>query len=268
MSGRIKAKLAKGEIATGFKINLDSARAVEVVALSGFDSVWLDMEHIANDWGLIERQIWAAKARGIDAMVRVAKGSYSDYVRPLELDADCIMVPHVMSRREAESIVRMTKFQPIGRRALDGGNADGDYCGIKTGEYLRRSNETKIVIIQIEDPEAMEELDGIASVEGIDMIFFGPGDFWHGLGAEGNWWEHPAVLDARRKVAEAAIRHGKLAGTVASPESVKELSDMGYRFLNIGADVVGLRSYCESLLKNVGGGQGGMPGDSVYAKAK
>lgn len=244
---RVLTRLRAGGMATCFKMNLADARAVEIAALAGFDCLWLDMEHVPNDLAAIEKGIWAAKSHDADVMVRVKRGSYSDYVRPLELDAAGIMVPHLMGLSDAKSVVRMTRFHPIGRRPVDGGNADGAYCGIEFVEYLRQANEQRFVVVQIEDPEPLDELDAIAALPGIDMLFFGPGDFSHGIGAPGVW-DHPKLRDARERVAKAALAHGKFAGTVASPANLAELQDMGYRFLSMGADVVGLSQYCQSIM--------------------
>ncbi len=244
---RVLAKLRAGELVNCFKLNLSDARAVEIAAMAGFDCLWLDMEHVPNDWSAIEKGIWAAKSRDTDVMVRVARGSYSDYVRPLEMDAAGIMVPHVMGLADAQAVVRMTRFHPIGRRPVDGGNADGAYCGIDFPTYLREANEQRFVAVQIEDPEPLAELDAIAALPGIDMLFFGPGDFSQGIGAPGVW-DHPRLIEAREQVAAAARAHGKFAGTVASPATVESLTALGYQFLSVGADVVGLWDYCRSLL--------------------
>ncbi len=244
---RTLAKLRSGGIASCFKLNLADARAVEIAALAGFDCLWTDMEHVPNDLGVIEKGIWAAKAHDADVLVRVPRGSYSDYIRPLEMDAAGVMVPHVMSLADAQSVVRMTRFHPLGRRPVDGGNADGAYCDIEFVEYLKQANEQRFVIVQIEDPEPMAVLDEIAALPGIDMLFFGPGDFSHGIGAPGQW-DHPQLLDARRRVAEVALAHGKFAGTVASPGNLDELIALGYRFISMGADVVGLSQYCKSVM--------------------
>jgi len=243
---QVLAKLRAGQVANCFKMNLADARAVEIAAMAGFDSIWLDMEHVPNDWATIEKGIWAAKSQNVDVMVRVARGSYSDYIRPLEMDAAGIMVPHVMSQADAQAVARMTRFHPIGRRPVDGGNADGAYCGIEFLDYLKQANEQRFVVVQIEDPEPLAELDAIAAVPGIDMLFFGPADFSHGIGAPGQW-NHPRLLDARKRVAEAAQANGKFAGTVASPANLDELIALGYRFLSVGADVVGLSQYCRSI---------------------
>lgn len=244
---RVLKKMRAGNVASCFKLNLSDARAVEIAALAGFDCLWLDMEHVANDLAVIEKGIWAAKAHDADVMVRVARGSYSDHVRPLELDAAGIMVPHVMSLADAQAVVRMTRFHPIGRRPVDGGNADGAYCGIDLVKYLRQANEERFVVVQIEDPEPLAELDAIAALTGIDMLFFGPGDFSHGIGAPGVW-DHPRLLEARKNVARAALANGKFAGTVAGPGNLDELIGLGYRFFSMGADVVGLAQYCKGIV--------------------
>lgn len=246
---RVLAKLRAGEVVTVFKLNLADARAAELAAQAGFDCIWTDLEHTANDWGVVEKQIWAAKSQNADVMVRITRGSYSDYIRPLELDAAGIMVPHLMSLAEARQLVRTTRFHPVGRRPLDGGNADGQYCRVGLDDYLREANEQRFVCVQIEDPEPLEELDAIAALPGIDMLFFGPADFSQGIGDPGNF-NNPRLLDARRRVAEAALRHGKFAGTPASPTNISELIDMGYRFLNLGADVVALQEYTRKVLEN------------------
>ena len=97
-------KLRNGEIVISVKINLADPRVVEIAALCGYDCVWLGMEHIPNDWHTIENQIRAAKIHNVDTVVRVARGSYSDYIKPLEADASGIMVPHVMGLDDAKQI--------------------------------------------------------------------------------------------------------------------------------------------------------------------
>jgi len=233
---RILRKLRAGKPAFSTKTNFGDPRLVELIGMVGFDCVWLCMEHIPADWLTIDNQIRAASLHGMDSLVRVARGSYSDYVRPLEANATGIMVPHLMSVEEARQVVRMTRFHPIGRRPVDGGNTDGSFCLVPPAEYMAAANRERFVICQIEDPEPMEQLDDIAAVEGIDMLFFGPGDFSHGLGVPGQY-DHPEVVRARRRLAEACRKHGRFAGTVASLATVPALLDEGFHFLNIGSDV-------------------------------
>ena len=240
-------KLRRGETVFIFKSNLSCPRVLEIAASCGFDCLWVCGEHVANDSAVLESQVLAARSCGADLMVRVPRGSYSDLVKPLELDAAGIMVPHVMSKRDAEAVARQVRFHPLGRRAIDGGNRDGGYCLADFGEYIRFVNRNRFVTVQIEDAEALEELDGICSVPGIDIVFFGPGDFSQSIGKPGEC-NAPEVAAARKRVAAAALRHGKFAGTVGSPSRVRELQQEGFRFINLGADVLGLGSYCRELL--------------------
>ena len=248
---KVLAKLRNGENVSCYKINLADARSCEIAAMAGFDCVWTDMEHIGQDWSVIASCIWATKAHDTDILVRVSRGGYSDYIRPLELDATGIMVPHIMSLQDAKNVVHMTRFHPIGKRPIDGGNADGAYTAMDFNEYLQQANQERFVILQIEDPEPLDELDAIAALPGYDMLLFGPGDFTQGIGAPGQW-SHPRVTETRKRVAEAALRHGKFAGTVGSPENLADLHAMGYQFVNIGADVVALKNYCQSLMQSFG----------------
>ncbi len=248
---RVLKKLRRGEVVKCFKLNLTDTRAVEIAARFGFDVVWTGMEHIPNDWSVIERQVLAAKAYDVDVVCRVARGSYSDYIRPLEMDVTGIMVPHVMNAEDAKRVVDMTKFKPIGNRAVDGGNADGGFTNVEFLEYLKTANSERFVILQIEDPEAIDNLEAIASVEGYEILLFGPGDYSCALGIPGQT-NHPKVKEARRLVAKTALKHGKFAATVGSPKNYNELVDEGFTFINLGADVVGLSNYCRAIAQEVG----------------
>jgi len=236
---RVLKKLRSDEPVCCVKLNLSDPAAAEIAALCGVDCVWLDREHVAADLSAIGNQIRAAKMHDVDALVRVPRGSYSDLVHPLEMDATGIMVPHVMGLEDARRVAWQTRFHPIGRRPIDGGNSDGAYCMISASDYVRQANRERFVIIQIEDPEPMDELEEIAQVEGIDMLFFGPGDFSHAIGALGDM-SHPRVVEARRLIPEVARRHGKFAGTVASPATLAETIALGYQFVSVAADVVAL----------------------------
>ena len=238
-SSQVLAKLRAGEVVSCVKSNLADPRVVEIAALSGFDCVWVCMEHVPNTLHDVENQVRAAKMLDVDTVVRVPRGSYSDLIRPLEMDAAGIMVPHVMSAEDARQIVWQTRFHPVGRRPIDGGNADGAYCMIPGPEYIRQANEQRFVIVQIEDPEPLDELEQIAEIEGIDMLFFGPGDFSQGIGTPCQF-DNPKIEATCRRIAEVARRHGKFAGTTASLDNLQEKVDMGYQFLCVGADVLAL----------------------------
>ncbi len=244
---RVLKKLRAGEIVSCFKVNFSDGQAADLVARHGFDCLWIDREHEAGDWGILNAQNWAAKSHDTDLMVRVPRGSYSDYIKPLEIDATGILVPHIMNLEDAKRVVYMTRFHPLGRRPVDGGNADGFYTGLDFQEYLKQANEQRFIVLQIEDPEPLDDLEAIAALEGYDMLFYGPGDFSHGIGAPGDW-NHPRVIETRRLVAEMANKYGKFAATTGNISQLAEFIDLGYRFINIGADVIGLNQYCTGLI--------------------
>ncbi len=244
---RVLKKLREGKVASCTKINLSDPRVMEIAAMCGFDCLWLDMEHVPTDWQTVENQIRSAKIYDVDVMVRVSRGSYSDYIQPLEADAAGIMVPHIMSLEDAKRVVWQTRFHPVGRRAVDGGNADGSYCMIPFEEYIETANRERFVIIQIEDPEPLDDLEELAKLEGIDMLFYGPADFSHGIGAPGQW-DHPLIAETRKRIADVCKANGKFAGTVGSPGNLQELIDMGFQFVSIGADVLGLGDYFKKMV--------------------
>lgn len=247
---RVLAKMRAGKVATCVKLNLTDARVAEIAAMCGFDCIWLDQEHVPNDFLFIENAVRAAKVFDVDTLTRVPHGSYSDYIRPLEADSTGIMVPHLMSLEDAKRVVYYTKFHPLGRRPLDGGNADGAYCLVDGEDYVKQANEQRFNVVQIEDPEPLAELEEICALPGIDMIFFGPGDFSQGIGKPMQTGD-PEIAEVRRRVAECARRHGKFAGTVGGPGNFDELVAMGYTFISVGADVVGLWQYFKGITEKI-----------------
>jgi 4-hydroxy-2-oxoheptanedioate aldolase len=251
-SSRLLRLLRGGATPTLLKINLADPRVVEIAALGGVDGVWLCMEHVPNDWIGLENQVRAARIHGIDALVRVARGSYSDYVRPLEMDAAGIIVPHVATVDEARQIVDQVRFHPLGRRALDGGNVDGRFCMVPVTDYIEHANRERIVILQIESPEALEEVERICAVPGFDGICFGPGDFSHRIGKPGQI-DAPEVVAARRRVAAACRASGKFAMAAGLFAPLPELVAEGFRVVCVGADVIGLGGYVRQRVEFVRG---------------
>lgn len=246
---RVLRQMRSGKVATCVKLNLADVRNAEIAAMCGFDCLWLDMEHVPTDYSYIENAVRAAKIYDCDTLTRVSKGCYSDLVCPLEGDSTGIMVPHLMSLEEAKQIVYYTKFHPIGRRPLDGGNADGKFCLVDGKDYIKEANEERFTVVQIEDPEPLDELEEICALPGIDMIFFGPGDFSQGIGDPCS--DNPEIDRVRRLVAKTARKHGKFAGTVGGPGNFDSLVKMGYTFISTGADVVALWQYYKDLVGKV-----------------
>lgn len=245
---RVLETMRSGKAAKSIKLNLDDPRIVEIAGMCGIDAVWLDMEHVPTDWHTIDEGIRAAKIYDVDTVVRVGKGSYSDYIRPLEADASGIIIPHLMSLKEAKDIVRTTRFHPLGLRPVDGGNADGAYCMVDFATYLQEANKNRFVCVQVEDVEVVADLEKIAELDGIDMIFFGPADYSQSLGKPGDW-DNPDLGRVRKMIAEVCRKNNKYAATTGGPANYKELVDIGYSFINIGADVVGLSTYFNQIIR-------------------
>lgn len=247
----ILRRIRAGETAVSVKLNLSDPRVAELAAMCGYDALWIDLEHTPGGFHDVENIVRAAKNYDCDVITRVSKGCYSDYIRPLEADSASIMIPHLMSLEEANEIVYYTKFYPIGRRPIDGGNADGSYCLVDANEYMKEANNERITIVQIEDPEPLDDLEEIAALDGIDMLFFGPADFSQGIGIP-NDFANPKIAETRKRIVDCAKRHGKYAGTVGSPDNFYELEAMGYNLINITADVVILGKEFTSALNKIG----------------
>lgn len=254
-SSRVLREARAGKVATCLKLNFADPRIVELAGMTGFSSVWLCNEHVPNDWGTIENSVRAGKIHDMDVIVRVSKGSYSDYLKPFECDASGIIVPHVESAEEALAIVSMCRCHPLGRRPMDGGNVDGSFCGLDADEYIRYCNEEKMIILQIESPEAVEQVEKIAAVPGYDFLLFGPGDFSHRLGKLGKIHD-PEVLAARRRVEAAALKQGKWCVSVGGPPTPRELLERGYRLAQIASDVMSLRAGFKENLEQFLDGDG------------
>jgi 4-hydroxy-2-oxoheptanedioate aldolase len=264
---RLLRQLRAGHHGTVLKLNLNDPRIVELAGLAGADAVWLCNEHVPNDWMNLEHQIRAAKLYDMDTIVRVNKGGYSEYVKPFECDATGIMVPHITSAEEARQVVDMVRCYPIGRKALDAGNMDGLFCQVPLADYAHHCNTEKFIILQIESPEALAVVDEIAAVPGYDMLLFGAGDFSHRIGRLGQP-THPEVVAARKKVAAAALKHGKYPAVASLYGQKEEVLAEGTRVFTLGADVLELGSGFNKLVADFTGTEASSKSDSVYQSTK
>ena len=233
---KILTNLRERRLSSCATVYTGSARAAEIAGLLGYDCMWIDAEHTASDWQEIETIIMACKMTNMDSFVRVSKGPYNNYIKPFELDATGIMVPHVMNGDEARQVVYMTRFPPLGRRALDTGNADGAYAMMPFDQYVQNSNHNKFIVLQIEDVEAMEHIDDICSVQGVDAIFFGLNDFSNSIGKAGDW-SNKEVLEARELTCKTAKKHGKGVFLNCPVSKAQNCVDLGADILGIASDV-------------------------------
>lgn len=238
-NSKMLAKLRSGKTALTFGVSCGfNTKAVEFAGRQGYDGVWIDMEHRNLTDAQMETLILASRVADVDAMVRIRKGSYTNFFRPMEAGAAAIMAPHIKTRQEAEWVVTNTRYPPIGRRGFDNAGPDGDFCFAPPREYLEHVNRETLLIAQIEDPEAIDNLDDIIGVEGLDVLFVGPGDLSIAMGIPFEF-DNPKLRDVYERVAKAADAAGKWWGTVAiSPDQVKRDCDRGARLFNLGGDQI------------------------------
>ena len=129
---------------------------------------------------------------------------------------------------------------------------DGFYTGLDFNDYLKQATNKDLSYCRSKILNRLRGVvcgmgEAIAALEGYNGLFFGPGDFSQGIGAPGDW-NNPKLIETRKRVAEVAVKHGKFAATSAAITQLDEFIDMGYTFINIGADVIGLHQYCNTLL--------------------
>jgi 4-hydroxy-2-oxoheptanedioate aldolase len=209
---------------------------VEVIGRIGYDVVWFDMEHRAFGFDKIDPISLACRAVGIDLMVRIRKTGYDSPMRALEFGANGLMVPHCRSAAEARQWVDWVRFHPLGKRGLDGVGADSDFGFADMHEYLKHANEQVFLALQIEDKEAVESIDEIVAVDGFDLLFIGPGDLSLSYGVPLQF-DHPELLNATERVANAVAKAGKWWGTTTgTPETAQRALDMGARMVTAGGD--------------------------------
>ena len=235
---KVLETLRSGKAALLTNISLSpSPLAVEIAGRAGIDGIWIDMEHRPYTWREVAEMIAGARLGDIDAMPRIRKGEgYTSFFRPFEDGAAGIMVPHVKTGEEAEWIVRNAKYVPIGRRGMESVMPDADMSFVDPIEYMEHANRETFVVIQIEDAEAMDNLDDIVSVKGIDAIFVGPADLSASLGVPLQF-DSRKYRDAEAAIAAAATRHGKWWGRpVPDATTAAEYAERGARFFNVSGD--------------------------------
>ena len=235
-TNRTKAAAARGETVFVPEINrVFDPVVVELIAAAGYGCAWVDMEHSHASLDRLSSMILAARTVGLDLFVRIPHGPYNQVIKPLELGAAGLIWPHCRSAEEARRFVRMGKFQPLGLRGMGGGR-DSRYGADDTAGYLDRANEQTLLGVMIEDAEGVEAAGEIAAVEGIDLLFVGPGDLSHSCGTirePGKPHLHAPVLAAYERVGAACRANGKVMGTAADPGAeMAEAVRLGVRWLN------------------------------------
>ena len=232
----VREKLSAGEPVVCSKACYADPEIVEMMGQSGFDCVWICLEHRQLDPSVIKSLILAGRTSGCDCMIRIKPKDHTDLAHLIEAGARGIMVPHVRDVEEAQRVVEMMKFPPEGRRGLDPIHSDADMGKAPLGDYLSHENDNTFLVIQIETPEVLPHIDAIAATPGVDMLFVGLGDLSVNMNLVGQM-DHPKLQEIVREVGEACLKHGK-AGAINSgnPEDRKRLWKQGYRFFNVASD--------------------------------
>ena len=246
-SSRIKAKLRRTEPALITTLHYTDPTIYEMTSLLGFDGIWMDLEHHHYSVETAANLMRAARVGVSDIIARPAKGEFMRMDRLLEAGAQGIMYPRCESAQEAAEVVKWAKFAPAGERGVDTANADVPYFAMPLAHYLKKANEEPLVIIQIESPRAVEQVEAIAKVPGVDVLMVGPADLSVLSGIPGQF-DHPLVLGALERIARAAKAAGIHWGTVSgTPAHTRKLLDMGARFICHNADILILKRGLEHI---------------------
>lgn len=244
---RIKAKLERNEPVVITGLNLIDPSVYELTSLMGVDGIWMDMEHHAVSLETASNLMRVARNGASDIVVRPAKGEFMRMQRMLEAGAQAIMYPRCDDAQEAAAVVTWMKFPPLGERGFDGGGPDMPYCSMPMDQYVRQANEETLLVLQIEQPNAVACVDQIAAVDGVDVLFVGKADLSLRCGVPGQT-DHPSIRDAIRKTAKAAKKAGKHWGCPSgSVAQTQELLEMGARLIGYQCDIVMIKNALQQM---------------------
>ncbi|HEX4701936.1 MAG TPA: aldolase/citrate lyase family protein [Pseudonocardiaceae bacterium] len=230
----LRRRLTTGQVLYGTFLGLGSTMAAEACAIAGFDWLLVDLEHGGGDESTLAGQQLAADAHRVPMLVRVESTDRIRAGRVLDLGAEGVMFPRLESAAEAEQAVRHLRYPGDGDRGVATYNRA---CGFGLHpEALTTANERVVGVIQIENRRAVERVDDIAAVPGVDVVFIGPRDLSHDLGVPGDTTA-PVFQDAVRRVRAAADRAGIAAG-ILTPDAAtaRQYAEEGFRFIGISSD--------------------------------
>lgn len=247
--GRTKQLLRDDKVALGTWIMVGHPVVAEICAGEGFDWVCLDMEHTATDMRAMMEVVLAVRGSDCDLLVRMPDCDAALAKIYLDAGASGLVVPFVNTADMARKAVSIAKYPPEGMRGAALSRAS-DY-GRNFSSYYSTHNQNVVVIVMLEHIDAVENIDDILSVPGIDGTFIGPYDLSASLGLAGQL-DHPEVAAAQEKVLDACRRHGIPAGIHCVPmrsELVQQRIDDGYRFIACSMDTEMLMHGCREILK-------------------
>lgn len=241
----VKRRLLAGEVVLGTMVfEFGTTGIARLAAAAGAEFVIYDMEHTGWSIETIRTLLATARPAEVAAMVRVPATQYHLLSRPLDAGAQGLMVPMVESEEQARTIVQSAKYPPAGRRGAAFGMAHDDYAGGDPVAMMRQANEDVLLIAQIETARGIEEVDHIAAVDGIDVLWIGHNDLSNSLGVPGQF-THPTYLQAIERFFDACARHDKVPAMMAvGLDNARALLARGFRCLAYGGDTA---LYTEAL---------------------
>lgn len=230
----LKQRLAARETLIGTFVKTPAPIIVEVLAMTELDCLCLDAEHAPFDRAAIDGCVMAARASGKDVLVRVASSEPAHILNALDCGATGVVIPHVRSADEARAAVAASHYG-AGGRGFAGSSRAAGYTTRSMAEHLAASAARTVVIVQIEDPEAIDDIEAIAAVEGVDALFVGRVDLTVAYGADSQ--DDPRVIAAVEAVCAAGRRHRRPVGMfLARVSDVPIWAEKGASLFLLGSD--------------------------------
>lgn len=234
VAARFRSRLKAGDAMAGTFVKTPSSEIIEILALAGLDFICLDAEHAAFDRRELDWCLALARALRLPALVRVSHAAPQTLLQALDSGAAGVLVPHVRNAAIAAEIARLARFG-AGGRGYAGSTRQGGFTTRSMTDLLAGSSAEIAVIVQIEDPEALEQVDAITAIDGIDGVFFGAADLGVGLGVGAS--SGPEIDAAFAATASAAKAAGIALGAYgAQPSALAGLREKGVNIALIGSD--------------------------------
>lgn len=234
----IKAQLASGKVPVGtFLFEFNTPGIARIVAEAGADFIVLDMEHTGWSVETIRTLLATTRCTSLVPLVRVPATEYDFIARVLDAGAMGIMVPMVESAEQARTIVASAKYPPAGRRGAAFGVAHDDYTGGDIVQKIASANREGLLLAQIETVAGLKNVDAIAAVPGIDILWIGQFDLSISMGIPGQF-TNPELIAAMDRVVAACAKHGKVAGIMAPDLATgRDLLNQGFRMISYSGDL-------------------------------
>lgn len=234
-----KQRLKEGGLSLG--LGLRQARTADIGLIAraaGFDWIFIDCEHNAMDLSTACEIATAALGQGVTPIVRVAGKEHHHGTRVLDNGAMGVVVPHVDTAEEAKQIASNFRYPPVGHRSISRASPVVGFEAVPIDAFCRDINEQVLVVVMLESPQAIDNAEAIAAVEGIDVLLVGTNDLCAEMGIPGQFG-HERVAEAYRRTVDACSKHGKFPGMagVGAPDLQKKYIDIGARFILADQDL-------------------------------